>query len=227
MVRWIGGLGAVTAEAFARHLGVSRASARARLSAGARAGLVSRTQVLAGEPALYTITASAVRAAGLGGLGPCRVSAANAEHAITCALVAAVLERAYPDHSVMGERELRREEREAGVALASASVGGSPHRPDLVLWPDGAADERLPVAVEVELTVKAPRRLEDICRGWARARCVAGTLYLAASDVQRPLSRAIERARAGERIALVGLDALVGFDEDPARPRESTVAGGA
>jgi hypothetical protein len=115
----------------------------------------------------------------------------------------------------MGERELRREERAAGSALASASVGGSLHRPDIVLWPGAAADERLPVAVEVELTVKAPRRLEDICRGWARARCVAGTLYLAAPEVQRPLSRAIERARAGERIALVGLDALAGVERRP------------
>src|SRR5207237_5477139 len=120
----------------------------------------------------------------LDGLQPCRVSPANALHLIACAAVAAGLERCYPDHSVMGERELRRQERARGAPLASARVGSGPageqplHRPDLVLWP-AAAGGGLPVAVEVELAVKAPRRLAAICRGWARCREVAGVLYLA------------------------------------------------
>ena len=141
------------------------------------------------------------------------MSVSAAPHAIACAEAAAALERAYPDHDVTGERELRRDEREAAAPLASASLGRGPtgapllHRPDLVLWPRGTS-EVLPVVVEVELTIKAPTRLLDICRAWARCRCVAGTLYLAAPEVQRPLTRAIERAQAGERIALVGLDAL-------------------
>jgi hypothetical protein len=66
----------------------------------------------------------------------------------------------------------------------------------------------LPVAVEVELTVKAPRRLAEICRAWARCRCVAGVLYLAPPEVRRALERAIDQAQAGERIAVLGLDAV-------------------
>jgi hypothetical protein len=77
------------------------------------------------------------------------------------------------------------------------------HRPDLVLWP---IDGRLPVAVEVELTVKAPRRLSEICRAWARCRLVAGVLYLAAPDVQRALDRARRQVEAGDRIVVLGLD---------------------
>jgi hypothetical protein len=220
MLRWTVRLGAVTPEALAQHGGWTLASARGRLLAAERAGLLRGRRVLAGAPVLYTATRAGLRASGLRGLDPCRVTVANAPHAIECARVAAALERAYPDHRVMSERELRRDERESGAPLASACLGHGPggtpllHRPDLVLWPDGTS-ERVPVAVEVELTVKAPRRLLEICRAWARCRCVAGTLYLASEPVHGPLARAIERAQAGERIALVALEAL-GASEEPA-----------
>jgi hypothetical protein len=225
MLRWAVCLGAVTAEALAQHESRTLASARARLRAAERAGLLSRRQLLAEAPALYTVTRAGVRESGVHGLEPCRVSVAGAPHAIACAWVAAALGRAYPDHRVMGERELRREEREAGAALASARLGDGPagvpllHRPDLVLWPEDP-HERLPVAVEVELTVKAPQRLLQICRAWARCRCVTGILYLAAPEVQRPLARAIDAAHAGERIVLVALDALDRSD-DQCRQRPS------
>jgi hypothetical protein len=248
IVRWAAGLGAVTAEAFAQHMESTLASARARLSVAERAGLLSRKRVLVGEPALYTVTRAGLRAGALRGLEPCRVSPANAPHAIACAHAAAALERAYPDHRVIGERELRRDEREHGAPLASVWLGlridaGRPavhdvdgeqsadrrarsdrslHRPDLVLWPTGA-QERLPVAVEVELTVKSPRRLLEICRAWARSPCVAGTLYLVPADVRRPLARAIERAHAGERIVCVEIDALARVDLSVDAPLASTV----
>ncbi len=232
LTRWIAGLGAVTAEALALRGEITPASARARLLAAERAGLLRGSRLLVGAPALYVATRGGLRAAGVCGCEPCRVSVANAPHAIACAGAAAVLERAYPDHQVMGERELRRRERESGVALASAQLGeaagGTPllHRPDLVLWPR-SPHERLPVAVEVELTVKAPRRLLDICRAWARCRCVAGTLYLAAEDVRRPLACAIERAQADERIVLLALDALTGCAQPARHSPASTVPGGA
>lgn len=223
VVRWTAGLGAVTAPALARAQASSLACARTRLAAAERAGLLRSRRVLVGAPALYTATSAGMRAAGVHGMEPCRISAANAPHAIACAEAAAALARAYPDHTVMGERELRRDEREAGVPLASAELARSLHRPDLVLWPADGCDP-LPVAVEVELTVKAPARLAEICRAWARCRCVAGTLYLASPEVQRPLARAIARAGADARIVLVGLEALTG---PAAGAIESTVPGDA
>lgn len=241
ILSWTARLGAVTAEALARREACTPASARARLLALVRAGLVSRQQLLAGAPSLYTVTRAGMRACGVRGIEPARVSVAGAAHAIACAAAAAALKRAYPDHTLMGERELRREERAAGAPLASACLragGGEQllHRPDLVLWPHGAS-QQLPVAIEVELTVKAPQRLLKICRAWARCRCVAGTLYFAAADVQRPLARALARAEAGERVVLLGLDALEedgrrhsgpGAQADPASaPPERTVAGAA
>ncbi|MGH2865001.1 MAG: hypothetical protein ACRDJX_07090 [Solirubrobacteraceae bacterium] len=212
VVRWTGRLGAVTAEAMAHHQQRPLASARALLLSGERAGLVRRSRVLANAPTLYAVTGAGLRAAGLRGLEPSRVSVANAPHAIASAAAAAALERAYPDHEVMGERELRREERETGHALASAPIrvggDGALHRPDLVLWPTGSGGA-LPVAVEVELTAKSPRRLLEICRAWARCRCVAGALYLTAAEVRRPLARAIDAAQAHERVVAVALDALL------------------
>jgi hypothetical protein len=120
----------------------------------------------------------------------------------------------------MGERELRREESARGAELASALIGVGAdgrrllHRPDLVLLPC-VQEDALPVAVEVELSVKSPRRLADICRGWARSRCVAGVLYLVSPDAGRAVERAVAETQAGERIVVLGLDALPRRREGP------------
>jgi hypothetical protein len=218
LVRWATRLGAVTAEALAERQRVSVASARARLLACERAGLLSRWRPLTGQPALYTPTRAGLRAAGAGGQRPCQITPANATHAIASAGVAVVLERAYPGHEVIGERELRAEEQECSRALASAVLGTGAdgrallHRPDLVLRGRGDGEW---LAVEVELTVKAPRRLLAICRAWARSRCVAGVLYVAAPAVERPLQRAIEAAEGEGRIAVLALAALAGLGPDP------------
>ncbi len=223
LVRWTAALGAVTAESLAVRLQVSTGSARARLLAAQRDGLLARHRPLVDRPALYTVTRRGLRAVCAHGIDPARVSAGGASHLIECAHVAATLERCYPDHRIAGERELRRDEREQGRTLASAELGCGPqgqtmrHRPDLVLWPPDVQTGS-PVAIEVELTVKAPERLQRICRGWARARCVAGVVYLVTPEVDRALARAVDAAHARERIAIVPLDAL---------PRERPVPSGA
>lgn len=213
LIRWTARMGAVVAPSLALVADVSQSTARARLRAAEREGLLTSSRPLAGQPALYALTAAGMRCCGLRGLDRCRVTASNATHLVACVAVAAALERGYPEYRVLGERELRRDERERGAALASAQVGigaqGEPllHRPDLVLWPERHTDG-LPVAVEVELTIKAPRRLTDICRAWARCREVSGVLYVAPPEVERALKRAIARAQARERIVVVGPDAL-------------------
>jgi hypothetical protein len=215
MLEWINGIGAATAEALAEHDDVSTRSARARMGAAHRDGMLAAHRPLAGQPALYTLTPRGARSLGAAALAPCRVSNANTEHLIVCARVAASLEHGYPDHLVIGERELRRRERDAGAPLASARLAGRGggdievvlHRPDLVLWPAGGG-RALPVAVEVELAVKAPQRLAAICRAWARCREVAGVLYLAAPAAERALSRAIASADASAQVVVVPLGAL-------------------
>jgi hypothetical protein len=207
-------MGAVTAEAAAIHLGVSLSAARRRLGAAERDGHIVRHRPFTGGPTLYSSSPLGLRSCPDGGLAPCRVSAANAVHLAVCAEVASALERRYPDHRVLGERELRRDERERGAPLASTSLGGTTvggepplHRPDLALCPRHA-DRGLPVAVEVELTVKSPVRLAEICRSWLRCRHVAGVLYLATPEVERALMRALEREPQGERLAVLALASL-------------------
>jgi hypothetical protein len=212
-LRWAGGLGAVTAPAMSVRNEVSLASARATLAGAVRRGELVRARPLVGQPALYSLTARGARRAGVGGDARCRVSGANAPHLIACALAAAALERCYPDRRVVGERELRRLERLYGVALASAELGSGVggedrlHRPDLVLLAHRPEAE-LAVAVEVELALKAPRRLQAICRAWARCRRVAGVLYVASDEVRRGVERAVERAGAGDRVVVISFDAL-------------------
>jgi hypothetical protein len=213
LVQWAANLGAITAEALALRLDVSLPSAHGRLSAARRAGLLVSHRL--GGPVLFTATPAGLRACAPG-LDPCRVSASSARHLAVCARVAAALERCYPDFRVLGERLLRFEERDRPLASArlGAGPGGEPalHRPDLVLWPS-SAEHGLPVAVEVELTIKAPQRLLAICRAWAGCHCVAGVLYLAAPDVQRAVQRAIERARAEETVVVLPFDAVPGLGD--------------
>jgi len=215
LLRWMIRLGAITAEALAEHDGCSPASARGRLQAAVRANLAARVRPLHGAPSLFTATRAGIAASGLGGEDPSRVSAASARHQIACAHAAVALERRFPDHLVWGERELQREERAVGTRLASARMSpgsrwGDSHRPDLVLWPPGAGAG--PVAVEVELTPKAPARLAEICRSWARCPDVAGVLYLASESAFAPVARAIRAAGAEGRIALLGIDSVTARD---------------
>jgi hypothetical protein len=77
------------------------------------------------------------------------------------------------------------------------------HRPDLVLFPP---DPALPVAVEVELSVKAARRLEAICRAWARCRLVSEVRYYAPPHVARAVSRAVSAVHAHDATRILSLE---------------------
>lgn len=225
LVRWAAGLGAVTDEALALRTGGGVRSARARLLAAERSGLLRRLSSLHGRPCLFTVTRAGLRACGLPPLRPVAVGAAGAEHAIACAAAAAWLERCFPDQLVTGEVWLRRREHadgersarcDAAVPLAPGRAPGARHRPDLLLSPAAGTPGVAAVAVEVELTVKAPRRLQSICLAWARARHVAGVLYIVSEAVRGPLERAIARCSGDDRILVVPLAEISAATTGPA-----------
>jgi hypothetical protein len=107
-------------------------------------------------------------------------------------------------HRVLSERELLADERLEGKRIYSVRTGERLHRPDLVVIGD------LPEAIEVELTPKAPRRLDVILRGWARA-VASGQYervrYLCPPVTLRLLERALWRSAFGEGIAVEPLPA--------------------
>jgi hypothetical protein len=202
---WLARIGAGSAVEVALGCGVSTRVAQRRLAALEQRGEVSSRRLLHGSPALYVLTRSGLRAAGRAELEPVLLSAGVFAHALAVARVAVALETA--GHRVGGERELRAFERLEGRPLVSAEVGFAPdggvalHRPDLVCWDGGR-----PVAIEVELTVKAPARLAAIVRGWARSRLIDGVVYYATPAVTRALARALRSEAAGGRIAVLALD---------------------
>ena len=218
MLEWLAAIGAAAVPELADAGGIAASAAAARLRRLEVSGLVQTVRMLHGKPALVVITRAGLRVAGRDELAPPRVSSSGFVHLLECGRVARALERACAgSHSVHSERELRAWERDGGRVVASAELrfgargARELHRPDLVCVPlrDG-----LPVAIEVELTVKAPARLREIVRGWARCRCVAGVVYYAAPAALRALERAIADERAG---AVVQALELVRAGELPGR----------
>src|SRR4051794_1980255 len=187
--------------------GVGRTVGYRRLRALVDHGLLSRVRLVYGQPALYVATADGVVFAGIGELDPARVNEASVRHWALCARLAAVLEQRERSE-VWGEPRLRAAERQAGEPIASAERGTLPdgrprlRRPDLVLFPDTA----LPVAVEVELSVKAAGRLQAICRAWARCRIVSEVRYYAPPHVARAVSRAVSVVHAHDAFRILSID---------------------
>jgi hypothetical protein len=213
MLDWLAGLGAAALVDIAASQSISNAAAAPRLRRLERDGLLEVVRLLHGEPALYAVTRRGLRAAGRPDLSPPHISSSGFAHLLECGRVARVLGCSLgPGYSVHSERELRAWERAAGHAIASAELAWSAagprelHRPDLVCVAAGeACAAGLPVAIEVELTVKAPRRLRVIVRAWARSRRVAGVVYYASGAAARALERAIADERAGAQVHVLAL----------------------
>jgi hypothetical protein len=207
IVAWVGRLGAAGAEHVMERFAMGRSRAYERLSSLVAVDLLEQRTLLHRQPGLYAATVEGLRWCGLERLGLYRVGPGGFIHAREVATAAVALQRGFPAWRVVSEREIRVEEAERGELIASARLGELPggrpvlHRPDLALIsPDGRA-----IAVEVELSAKAPRRLAAICRGWARARHVDAVYYLVAPAVEGTLRRAIKQTRAGDRITVISL----------------------
>jgi len=198
-VHFIGEHGAATLEAVARNGGCDKRAASLALESLLDAAIIERTRLLAGRPALYSLTSAGWRACGFPPPRPRRPSASSFEHSAALAGAAATLGAS--GWVVLGERRYRAVERVAGDPLGSVSIGPRLHRPDLVVL-----SGRRAYAVEVELTVKAPARLERICRAYLLAAHLDGAIYFAAPAARRAVERAAARAGAGDVVRVLALD---------------------
>jgi len=237
-IAWTTALGAITAEALAERDELSIDVARERLDELVGLELLERHSVLVGHPDLYTATIAGRRLARKHaeaggytypeGLRTARVTIREARHMIACASVAAALERRYPDHRVIGERELHRDERAQRRRLASVDIRRHgerrSHFPDLVIWPPGTLDDpdtppspssasapsALPIAVEVELTLKSKQELTAILRAWANCRHIEAALYYAETvQIEEKLMDMIDELKIEDWVVVNPLSEVV------------------
>lgn len=204
LVHYVGRLGIVALEHIMAATGVGRTAAYRRVGACIEAGLLERLAILREEPSLLRATRAGLRYAGLG-LPVAKVSPGEVEHMLRCASVAQRTEAHFGADRVLSERELAFAERLEERPIASATVVENAgrvrkHRPDLAVLADSGA-----IAVEVELTPKAPRRLAAILSGWATADHVAEVHYLCTPGAAlRGVERALSKVSA-EKFAIAEL----------------------
>ena len=209
LVGWVARMGAVGIGHVQERFGVCRSVSYGVVARLVEASLIERVATLPGDPTLLCTTRQGIAYAGLG-LSPATVTPGAVGHWLACADTALWAERRWGRDSLITERELRFAELDVSKPVASAIVGELPdgramlHRPDLVVRDDGRT-----MAIEVELTPKAPRRLERIVRSWRRARYVHQVLYLVSpGPTQRAVERAVAATHAEERVIVRELEAV-------------------
>ncbi len=208
MVAWISGLGAAGAEHVRRRFDIgSISTAYRRLRLLTADGLLDHRTVLDGWPGVYSATREGMRWQGLEGQRVFKVKDGQFKHTWQVAHTAAELHCALPGWEVIGERGILSIESDQDDLYASIRVAGRSgrkmlHRPDLALALPGVGV----VAVEVELSVKAPPALNPICRSWARARHIDRVYYLALPKPARAVRKAVKATMAEDRIRVLDLD---------------------
>ena len=217
LVRFVGRHGLVAMRHVMDSLGVGRTAAYRRVAFCVDAGLLERIDLLRTEPGLLRATRDGLRFAGLG-LPLAAISPGTVEHHLRCATVARRAERRYGQDRVLSERELRLAEQIEGRRIASAELDESRsmkprlHRADLALLTDEGT-----IAVEVELTPKAPWRLQRLMRAWkweVLADRLAEVHYLCASgQTRRAVEKAVDNVNGGDQIVIAEVpDSLRGGD---------------
>jgi hypothetical protein len=205
LVRYVGRHGLVAMRHVMDSLGVGRTAAYRRVAACVDAGLLERIDILRTEPGLLRATRDGLRFAGLG-LPLAQVSPGTVEHHLRCATVARRAERRYGPERVLSEREIRLAEQIEGRRIAAAELDESRGRPRLHRADLAIRAEQGMIAVEVELTPKAPWRLQKLMRAWkweVLASNVAEVHYLCAPcQTRRAVERAIENVSAESQIAI-------------------------
>ena len=205
LVRYVGRHGLVRIVHVMKAMEAGRTVTYDRVAACVEAGLLERLELVRSEPGLLRATRDGLRFAGLG-LPLAKVRPGGVDHLLRCATTARLLEKHYEGARVLSERELVLAEQIAGEAIASADLGERRgrvrlHRPDLAVLTDEGA-----IAIEVELTPKAPRRLYELIRAW-RWAVGSGTVkevhYLCApGQTRKAVERAVDKVRAEQFIRI-------------------------
>jgi hypothetical protein len=203
VLEFIARFGVVPRDAVALWANTRRAMTLRRERRLRDAGLVRTVRPFGADGPFVVCTRTGLRAVGHEVLGPAGLSPATARHSAAAARLGAQLELA--GERVLSERELKaREQRERERVFSAELSAGRFHRPDLVVLNGD------PTAIEVELSEKAPARLDEILRGWRRAvalRKVAAVVYRCGPRARGAVERSAERTRvAGSFLRIEGLE---------------------
>jgi hypothetical protein len=202
--------GVVTIGHVMAALMVGRTAAYRRVAHCVDAGLLERLELLRTEPSMLRATRSCLRHLGLDAMPVAEVTPATAIHWLRCASLAQLLiEHEFAPYEVWSERDLRLTEVTQRRPILAAKVGGlssgTPrrHRPDLAV-----INPERKIAIEVELSLKAPRRLQAILRGWRRASDVDQVRYYCApGEVTRGLERAVGKTQTEDKVRILEVPA--------------------
>jgi len=200
LVRFLGRHGIATVAQVMAQFGIGRTAAYRLTAACMDRGLIERDDSLRYEPSALYATREGLRWVGLG-YPVAKLSPSLIRHGLRCTSMAQALGEEFPS-AIRTERDLCWIERQEGKPLASAKLGTRPdggprlHRPDLAVLTEAGV-----IAVEVELTAKAPRRLEGIIRAWRRSPWVTEVRYYCEpGQTRRAVERAILATRSQERV---------------------------
>ena len=207
IVAWLARQRVATAMQVSRLFEVDLSKAYRRLRAMVDRGLVRHERVFHLEPGVYLATASGIGCTDLQ-LQPPKLDIRTLRHDLRVTDVCVSYLRS--GMCVTTEREMRATDSFGGrpryaAALPGEAASGRPrlHFPDLVAESDGRW------AIEVELTPKRRRRLDQIVGAYARARHLdAVVYYVRTCQVERLVREAAERAHADELVQVRRLDAL-------------------
>jgi hypothetical protein len=214
-VRLVGRHGVMTVEQAMRATGVGRTATYRRAAALIEAGLLERLDLLRSEPSLLHATRDGLRYAKLA-MPVAAISPGTVDHWLRCVTAALDLGECYGHDRVLTERDIVSreviEDRLVGrIPFGRVLAHGNQrfHRPDLIV----ATEEGL-IAIEVELTPKAPGRLAALLRAW---RMAVGTKKF--SEVHY-LCEPGQTRRLVERVAKkVSCDGFIQIGEAPERGR--------
>jgi hypothetical protein len=202
---FIARFGLVPREAVATWAGTARSVTFARERRLRCAGLIEVGSEFWGAERLIVPTVAGQRLSGYRHLGAARISGASAIHEARVAHLAAQMERA--GTRLLSEREALAREREDGDRLYSLRIDGGRrlHRCDLIA---ALGDGGAPEAIEVELSLKGPERLDLILRSWRRAVAEGrfrGVVYYCSPRALAGVKRAVERTATASHVRVEAL----------------------
>lgn len=201
LVRLIGRHGAMTLKQVMRAMEVGRTATYRRFQRCEAGSLVERLMIPGVGPILHA-TRDGIRYAGLG-LPVAAISPGGVEHMLRCTSVAIRVGERFGHEHVLTEREIAFAEQIEERPIASARIGTVHRRPRYHRADLAVFTEHGTVAIEVELTPKAPARLRAIIVAWCRASHVHHVEYLCApGQTHRAVERAVAKVGAGDKIAV-------------------------